>query len=63
MTIFQSTHSHGVRRLWNGNIDGGWELSIHALTWSATLTFDNVDFPKYTFNPRTHMECDVPKST
>ncbi|KFM93471.1 Uncharacterised protein [Paenibacillus macerans] len=38
-THFQSTHSHGVRRFTitvTHEING---LSIHALTWSATVTF------------------------
>ena len=35
-----------------------WLISIHALTWSATLKRTSVRTQVSYFNPRTHMECD-----
>ena len=35
--LFQSTHSHGVRRHLNDSEDCPSLISIHALTWSATI--------------------------
>ena len=36
LKLFQSTHSHGVRRSGKQSEKGYITISIHALTWSAT---------------------------
>ena len=54
---FQSTHPHGVRRL-HPQGRGGWRVSIHAPTWGATPTSPRTG-RMASFNPRTHMGCDL----
>ena len=58
--LFQSTHSRGVRQLFTTEIAKRVdEISIHALTGSATWqVWATCPYEIY-FNPRTHGECDV----
>ena len=55
---FQSTHSRGVRLIRICTYDTAADVSIHALTRSATI-YVNLFWMRYvSFNPRTHEECD-----
>ena len=36
-----------------------FDISTHALTWSATSSFYNFSFRSKNFNSRTHVECDL----
>ena len=57
-TIFQSTHSRGVRRGADHRVLQRIAISIHALTRSATVLTFKLKPYKRNFNPRTHEECD-----
>ena len=57
--LFQSTHSRGVRRIEILGTLGGFNISIHALTGSATFAKDFKNLTEDDFNPRTHGECDA----
>ena len=55
--MFQSTHSRRVRHEGNPDECRSNNVSIHALTKSATLQYW-VTLDLLSFNPRTHEECD-----
>ena len=59
MILFQSTHSQGVRlkKRFTACFDGN--ISIHALTRSATSGLSGPFLFGLNFNPRTHKECDL----
>ena len=56
--LFQSKHSHGVRHDSLDTATMTLDISIHALTWSATSSLKEQQEYLDNFNPRTHMECD-----
>ena len=56
--LFQSTHSRGVRRRFGRVAYNSMEVSIHALTRSATVYSCLSSLALPSFNPRTHEECD-----
>ena len=55
---FQSTHSQGVRLNGGSYLNVNVDISIHALTKSATHFQSHCLTAKKYFNPRTHKECD-----
>ena len=57
-TIFQLTHSRGVRPKCPGR-RGANDISTHALTWSATMMDSDGTTRRTHFNSRTHVECDL----
>ena len=56
---FQSTHSRGVRPSNSDTIYLLNNVSIHALTRSATQSGQFHAHNLFGFNPRTHEECDI----
>ena len=58
LAAFQSTHSRGVRLLGTAMLSRHRNISIHALTRSATGVFVSSLVNHRNFNPRTHEECD-----
>ena len=56
--IFQSTHSQRVRPLKSSIMEDQLQISIHALTKSATHRSCQMCQKSTYFNPRTHKECD-----
>ena len=56
---FQSTHSRGVRRFVKAILSAYSNISIHALTRSATSLNIVSLLKSLYFNPRTHEECDL----
>ena len=57
--MFQSTPSHGGRRLNVFHYPQILQVSIHALTWRATNTGLRTESGFISFNPRPHMEGDT----
>ena len=55
--MFQSTHSRGVRLFQHPKPFSQAQVSIHALTRSATVSINTIS-ANVGFNPRTHEECD-----
>ena len=58
-STFQSTHPHGVRLLPGAIIVLMRSVSIHAPTWGATWRCCFFYILYNSFNPRTHMGCDL----
>jgi len=56
---FQSTHPHGVRRLFLLLLDSVQDISIHAPARGATAPRFTIAAPSNNFNPRTRTGCDV----
>ena len=56
---FQSTHPHGVRLTIEPSSLRVGDVSIHAPTWGATNCRTNPTRTRTSFNPRTHMGCDI----
>ena len=59
LNLFQSTHPHGVRLGSPRQRIFSLSVSIHAPTWGATLLGNRIHYFVFSFNPRTHMGCDV----
>ena len=57
--LFQSTHPHGVRLFLINAFNFTVKVSIHAPTWGATPCCRGGREPYPSFNPRTHMGCDI----
>ncbi len=57
--LFQSTHPRGVRRARVNDNIAGVGVSIHAPTWGATALLFHHPTASASFNPRTHVGCDV----
>ena len=57
--LFQSTHPHGVRPEFIYMSYHPLAVSIHAPTWGATRIHLSVLSSTCSFNPRTHMGCDL----
>ena len=60
-SLFQSTHSHGVRLIAEADKRKSELVSIHAPTWGATDGQSEICCILMSFNPRTHMGCDTEK--
>ena len=58
ISVFQSTHPHGVRRAIVQNIMIHLTVSIHAPTRGATRRPCRAPRLHLSFNPRTHTGCD-----
>ena len=63
MTRFQSTHPRGVRLRQTRSSGEYMVISIHAPTWGATRTVVFGINSSVNFNPRTHVGCDLVRST
>ena len=63
VTLFQSTHPHGVRPATGQNPPALDSVSIHAPTRGATQSHGRTNTRGRGFNPRTHTGCDAPCST
>ena len=65
LTRFQSTPSHGGRLTKRIKFSAKCKVSIHALTWRATIAQNSIQGFNPCFNPRPHMEGDkkVPANT